>query len=356
MQDAIHYDIFKKAGHSVSLSFKFLSYFMIVFEISHTDNKTLLQSMAAVMNIPYNGEDYITLHPPEGKGIIKILDIADELQVLLADATFSRDLLAIRKPSEKRYYILHFDDLYVKDTARFSVDGDTLLKNNIRHSVARLTSNAFSNTEEIAANTPFKTVKVFFSEAWLLKYLGLGPDEAGLQKYVSLKTASFDIEPLDAEYLQLMDELWHTEKDWPLQNVFLQNRVTMLIERFFTRLSKKMKYLENKCTLTKDEMERLVKVEQFLIKDFSKPPATIEELAKMIAMSSTKLKKCFKAIYGNSIYAYYQTMRLQKAKEILASGKCNVNETAYNIGYINTSNFILAFKKQFKQLPSELLQ
>ena len=312
--------------------------------------------MATVMNIPYSGEDFITLVPPVGKGIIKIFDIAEELQVMLADATFSKDMFAKRKHSDKRYYILHFDDVHINNTARLSVDGETIQIINTRHSAARLTSNVFSNTEEITADTPFKTVKVFFSEAWLKKYLGLGADAAGLQKYISLKTASFDIEKLDAEYLHLMDELWHTEKDWPLQNIFLQNRVTLLIERFFTRLSEKMKLLDGKCILTEDEMDRMMKVEQLLIKDFTVLPPTIDELAKMVAMSSTKLKKCFKGMYGDSIYAYYQKIRLQKARELLLGGQYNVKETAQKIGYTNTSNFILAFKKQFAQLPGLLLQ
>src|SRR5204863_3509349 len=111
----------------------------------------------------------------------------------------SYDMLAKRKRSDKRYYILHFDDAFINDTAVFSVDGEILQKKKTRHAVARLTSNAFSNAEEITANTAFKTVKIFFSETWLKKYLGLDADESGLQKYVSLKTACFDFEPLDAE-------------------------------------------------------------------------------------------------------------------------------------------------------------
>lgn len=308
------------------------------------------------MGIPYHGEDFIAIKPPVGSGIIKILNIAKELQVLMADATFSQYLLAKRKRSEERYYILHFDDVYISDTATFSVDGETLQKTNTRHSVARLTSNAFSNAEEISANTPFKTIKILFSEAWLNKYLGLSADANGLQKYVSLKTASFDFEKLDSEYQRLLDELWNAEKQDTLQNVYLQNRITLLMERFFTRLSEKMMLLEGKFALNEDDVQRLMKVEKILVDDFSISPPTIDEFSKLVTMSSTKLKKNFKGMYGESIYAYYQKSRMQKAKELLMSGKYNVTETAHQVGYTNTSNFILAFKKQFNKLPGELLQ
>lgn len=45
---------------------------------------------------------------------------------------------------------------------------------------------------------------------------------------------------------------------------------------------------------------------------------------------------------------------MQKAKELLHSGKYNVNETAQAIGYHNTSNFILTSKKLFAISPGEL--
>jgi AraC-like DNA-binding protein len=328
---------------------------MIVFEINHTDNKILLQNMAAVMGMPYKGEDFINITPPIGTGVIKILKIAEELQVLMADATFYHHLLAKREYSKERYYILHFDDLYINDMVTFSVDGETLKKSNTRHFVARLTSNVFSNTEEVTANTPFKTIKIFFSEAWLKKYLGLGADADGLQKYIALKTESFDIEQLDPGYLKLMDELWTAKKDDPLQNIFLQNRVSLLIERFFTRLQTKSNLLQGKFDLSPEIIAGLIKVEHILINDFSKQPPTIEEFSKLVSMSSTKLKKSFKTMYGDSIYSYYQKQRLQKANELMLSGKYTVRHAANAVGYNYVPNFNLAFKKQFKILPGKLI-
>ena len=75
----------------------------------------------------------------------------------------------------------------------------------------------------------------------------------------------------------------------------------------------------------------------------------------MVSMSSTKLKKSFKEMYGNSIYSYYQKLRMQKARELLLSGKYSLKQTAEAVGYINTANFITAFKKQYHVLPAKLL-
>ena len=327
---------------------------MIVFNINHTDYTMLLQDLAKAFNIPCKQDDFLAVPATSGEGSIKILKLFDELQVMLADVSFNETLVTTREYSDKRYFILHFDDVYITKTAALKVNGETLQKTNTRHTVARLTSNMFINTEEIPANLHIRSIKILFDEKWLKKYLGLSADTDVLQKYLSLKTESFDIEQLDEVYLRLMEEIWSIPQNDPLQNIFLQNRVTLLIERFFTRLHDKSSLLEGRFNLADDEVKRLIQVEQLLVNDFSEPPPTIDEFSRIVSMSSSKLKKSFKGIYGNSIYAYYQKVRMQKAKELLLSGKYNVNETAEAIGYHNTSNFILAFKKQFAVSPGEV--
>jgi AraC-like DNA-binding protein len=328
---------------------------MIVFELSHTDNKSLLQMLADIIGVPYHGEDFISLRPPAGEGVIKLINLADELHVLLADVEFNSYFIAKRKPSDERYYVLHFDDISINDTATFTVDGEKLEKKQTRHAVARLTSNVFSNAEEVSAHSRIKAVKVFFSEAWLKKYLGLDDTVDGLQKYISLKTACFDMEPLDAAYLDLMQELWNAKKDDPLQNIFLQNRVTLLIERFFTRLAEKMQKWDGGHNIPQEDMERFMQVEQLLVKDLSEKPPTIDQLSKLVTMSATRLKKGFKEMYGTGIYTYYQKARLQKAKEMLMSGSHSIKDTAAATGFYNSANFAAAFKKEFNLLPSQIV-
>lgn len=327
---------------------------MIVFNINHTDYTLLLKDLAAAFRIPFEGGDYLAVPESHGKGFIKILKLFDELQVLVADVAFKTTLVTTRENSDSRYFILHFDDVNITTTAKLKVDGDTLQKTNTRHAVARLTSNMFVNTEELPAGLHIKSIKILFTETWLKKYLELSANKQVLQQYLSLKTESFDMEPLDAEYLRLMEDIWQVPQDDPLQNIFLQNRVTLLIERFFTRLHEKTSLLEGRFNLTDDEVQRLIQVEQMLTENFTETPPTIDDFSKLASMSTTKLKKSFKGVYGQSIYAYYQKIRMQKARELLLSGRYKVNEAAVAVGYQNTSNFILAFKKQYAMSPGEV--
>jgi AraC-like DNA-binding protein len=47
---------------------------------------------------------------------------------------------------------------------------------------------------------------------------------------------------------------------------------------------------------------------------------------------------------------------MQKAKMMLLSGNYSIKDVGYTLGYSNLSNFTLAFKKEFGQLPSEVLK
>lgn len=327
---------------------------MIVLNINHINYKQLLQDLSTALNIPYKQEDFLIINPPKGEGILKAISLFDELQVLLADVSFNEGLVTVRERSDDRYFVLHFDDVFIHDTATLKVDDELLQKSNTRHAVARLTSNVFVNTEELPARLHIKSIKVLFNEKWLKKYMGLDANDDVLQKYLSLKTESCDIEPLDAEYLKLMDDLWAAKKDDPLQNIFLQNRVALLVERFFTRLYSKVNLLEGKFDLSSDLIKTLIKVEHLLVDDLSKQPPTIDEFSRMVSMSSTKLKKSFKSMYGDSIYSYYQKQRLQKANKLLLTGTYSVKEAANAVGYSNLANFILAFKKQYQKIPETI--
>ena len=56
------------------------------------------------------------------------------------------------------------------------------------------------------------------------------------------------------------------------------------------------------------------------------------------------------------LYEYYNRNRLEKAKDLLQSGKYSVKEVGMDIGFSNLSNFAKAFKKEFGILPNEMLK
>lgn len=80
---------------------------------------------------------------------------------------------------------------------------------------------------------------------------------------------------------------------------------------------------------------------------------TLEELAQRFELSETSMKKCFKGIYGTSIYAYLRTCRLQMAQKLLLGEELSITEIAARVGYENPNKFSSAFKTEFGISPTE---
>ncbi len=250
--------------------------------------------MATSFGMDCIGDDFLELEQPVGSGMLKAIKLQEELEVLIADVTFSKPLMTVRERSDKRYFVLHFDEVFISQTATFKVEQESLNKSNIHHAVARLTCNIFLNTEIIPPNTHIKSVKVLIPEKWLKKYLNLQVEDDILQRYLQLKTESFDIETLNDEYLQLLNEVWAFKQEDKLKHMALQNRITQLIELFFTRLYNKSNLVKGNFALTPRDIDSLLIVENLLVKDFTKAPPTIDEFSKIVSISTTKLKKILK--------------------------------------------------------------
>ena len=107
--------------------------------------------------------------------------------------------------------------------------------------------------------------------------------------------------------------------------------------------------------MSKADIDRVMQVEAVLTKDIFEPAPTISQLARMVSISESKLKKDFKLLYGVPVYEYFQKIRMQAARDKLLAGGHSVKEVAMELGYSNLSNFTIAFKKEFGLLPSKLL-
>ena len=77
---------------------------------------------------------------------------------------------------------------------------------------------------------------------------------------------------------------------------------------------------------------------------------TIEQLSQKFEISTTALKKCFRGVYGTSVYSYLRTYRLQVAKKLLLETELSVTEIASKIGYEIRINSLLPSKKRMAAL------
>lgn len=80
---------------------------------------------------------------------------------------------------------------------------------------------------------------------------------------------------------------------------------------------------------------------------------TLDQLSKKFDIPLTSMKKCFKGVYGISIYAYVKQYRVQMAAFLLRTTPDSITEIANRLGYENPSKFAGVFKAQMGVTPSE---
>jgi AraC-like DNA-binding protein len=310
--------------------------------------------MCEKLAVPFKNEKLI-FPDALGKGYMRAVKLPNGLEALIGDFTLKQDLLIERTRMNKEFYVFICDR--ATGIKRFSVDidKDKLEKRDTEFSAMYLLSFLSDLSQFATAGTHLSTVRVIISRDWMARYLKMEELEDVLQRYLALKAKSIHVRDFDFDSQALMDEILHPDEDTPVENAFIQNRVMMLLENFFTWLYQQMSVMEMNIKMTRDEIDQITEVEQILLSNLSQAP-TINQLAKQAAMSPSKLKKQFKDVFGFPIYEYFQKNRMQKAREMLLEGNRSVKAVGMELGFSNLSNFSLAFKKEFNELPSDLLK
>jgi AraC-like DNA-binding protein len=318
---------------------------VVVFNLSHNNYQTLLQTIARQLKVQV--ENNAVIIPPEtGEGIIKVIQLPNGLQILMVKIRFHKAAMIQSGNTNHGDYVLNFDEA--------EMPGQTESTEKAISSFVRLTGSSFKHLETLKKNSSVQYLKILFSKEWLSNYIGLREKMSMFEKFIPVKSDAAEKEKLNEEYRRIINELWSVNDNDPLQNILYNNRILLLIEQFFTKMHAEMLSTKGKYKLTADDILKLKKVEAVLNAPGKNTPA-IEALAKKSSMTKAKLAHAFKQVYGTSIYNYYQNQRMQKAHELLSTKKFSVKEVSEKLGYTNLSNFVLAFTKQFDTSPKSLL-
>jgi AraC-like DNA-binding protein len=96
--------------------------------------------------------------------------------------------------------------------------------------------------------------------------------------------------------------------------------------------------------------ERVERVRYLVERDLTNPPS-LEMLADEVGCSTFYLSRIFAQESGASIPKFLRMKRIEKAAELLRTGKANVTEAAFTVGYSSLSAFNKAFVEQMGCCP-----
>lgn len=312
---------------------------MIKIEYNVTGYEDLMRQIARVLQLKVQS-GALVFSPQVANGGVKLLKLPNGLETLLFDYTPVQDIIFNKKKTTTEFFTLRIDDITgANGTNKASIFFG-------------------SNTPEwyhlAGANAHQRSVHIVMSKDWLHRMLGREESGDTLLNFISLKSPAYHYDPLDVEYRRILTEIFIPATNTDFECLVVQNRVMLIMERFFTRLSKKISDVDVSLKLSAEEIVRLKLVEQSLLSDFSSLPPGINQLSRTAAMSPSKLKILFKKMYGLPIYQYFQKHRMNKAKAMLLSKKYTLQQVADELGYNTVNEFSKTFKKTFDQLPAEI--
>lgn len=120
-------------------------------------------------------------------------------------------------------------------------------------------------------------------------------------------------------------------------------KTSSLLYKFLIKMKDSKEYLSKDDNL--NLYKKLQPVITFMEKNYNNN-ITLEEMAEKINVNKHYLCRIFKKTYLITPFEYLNQLRIQKSKEIIIKNKqFSIKETAFNVGFNDTSYFCSIFKK-----------
>ncbi|WP_100615176.1 GlxA family transcriptional regulator [Confluentibacter citreus] len=103
----------------------------------------------------------------------------------------------------------------------------------------------------------------------------------------------------------------------------------------------------------KDHNDTEVKKVQEFIETNYQDKITVDDMAKLVAVSRRSLERRFKQTTDNTIIEYHQRVKIEAAKRCFESTRKNISEVMFDVGYTDTKAFRTVFKKITGLTPIE---
>ena len=142
--------------------------------------------------------------------------------------------------------------------------------------------------------------------------------------------------------------------------IFYRRRQKLQIEHFnnllieverLRRQERAKQAVEKECTTESDLF--LARVVEYINNNLTTGKLTVEDMSDALCMSVSTFRRRMLTIIKGSPKAFVDTIRINKAKELLSSSSLPVNEIATRCGYREANSFIRAFQRDTGISPAK---
>ncbi len=155
------------------------------------------------------------------------------------------------------------------------------------------------------------------------------------------------VEPMTSSILSLVESLQHCPVFAQAREIWFRSKALEFASHLFFRPAEGELF----CTRTQRVGRERVERAKAILRERMQEAPSLEELGRLVGCSPFYLSRLFSQGTGTTIQQYLRRIRLEKAAELLRTGKCNVTEAAMEVGYSSLSHFSTAFREMFGCCP-----
>lgn len=315
----------------------------ITFEFAVGDGFHFLKAFAGRFDARIE-HDRVWLPDMLGNGFIQETSLDNGLSLCLHSYILKQPFVLRRRVSSAEaaanFLTLKFD----RRRQMVSPEG---IRHNGGHEIELSTGNLFTEAT-IPDGQQINFLVITFNRHDLLRLLRLDEEDLAIATLLKDSKSFVLHEEMTAQIERKVEQMSRLKATSKLLTLLYQTKAQELIYLFFVKLL--TRDLDTTITINQEDADKIYEVRRTVINSLDTPPQ-LAVLARQTGMSQTKMKVLFRQVFGDSIYNYFQSARMNEAATLLSH--ITVSEVGYILGFTNLSHFARLFEKHYQMKPKK---
>ena len=322
----------------------------MIFEFTTSLHFDFITDFSKTYEIPLR-DNYISIPPSMGEGYIRKIEFGNDFRLLTHCYKLKEDLILKRNAANEPNDLLSIFFYNNEQPLHLNYNEVQPVKFSRKsESAIQITTNDLSSVIRFPANTQTHYVVVGITASKLKSLLDVEKSNPVLQNILTPGASFLYFESMIPEILQILKNIIAINLNDELSNFSVRIKVLELLYHLLHKLSKRENTSQK--TVNNADAEKLLNARNIILADISEPPS-ISFLATQVGMSETKLKQLFKQTFGDSIYNYFQKIRMEEAAFLLKQSAYSVSEVGFQLGFSNLSHFSRLFQRHYGVTPKK---
>ncbi len=322
----------------------------MTFEFTASLHFDFITEFSRQIGVPIH-DDLLLIPETMGEGYVRKVTFGDDFRLLIHRYNLKEVLTIKRNPSivpNDLMSIFFYNNEQPLDLISNKHQPVKFARKS--ESAVQVTTNDLSSIIHFPENTETQYAVVGITSSKLASLIGADASNHIIQTMTGGTSSFLYFESMNAEIQQILSNITLINMNGNFSNFYARIKVQELLYHLIRKLSQRENTSQH--PINNADAEKLMIARNIILENLSVPPV-LHELSATIGMSETKLKQLFKQTFGDSIYNYYQTVRMEEAAFLLKQAGYSVSEVGYQLGFSNLSHFSRLFQKHYGITPKK---